>query len=78
MDHHKDIIEINARLKSAEATLGEHHKDLNGNGKPGVKCDVADLKKDVAVINTKIALYSVLGSAIGSGVMAILLKRIGG
>lgn len=77
-DMQRDILEVKTRLAADEAITLEHHRDLNGNGKPGLKTDVADLKKEVAVINAKIALYSALGSVIGSGIMALIIRRIGG
>lgn len=77
-DTERDVLEVKSRLSVHEKLVDEHHRDLNGNGRPGLKTDVADLKKEVAVINAKIALYSALGSLIGSGIMAALLRRAGG
>lgn len=77
-DTERDILEVKSRLSAQENLAREHHRDLNGNGRPGLKTDVAELKKEVAVINAKIALYSALGSLVGSGLMAVLLRRAGG
>ncbi|MDD4004091.1 MAG: hypothetical protein PHW69_02675 [Elusimicrobiaceae bacterium] len=72
------IIEIRADLDALRTRAEEFNRDLNGNGKPGLKTELADLKTSIAVIDTKIALYSAIGSLVGSGLMAAILKKFGG
>ena len=43
--------------------------DINGNGKPGLKNLVADLKTDLRVYKAKLATWAAAGGMVGGGLM---------
>ena len=43
-DIHDVLIDVSTELKGVCVMAQEHHKDLNGNGKPGLKADMATTK----------------------------------
>lgn len=52
------FVKLEARMDAVEKTQEEHHRDINGNGKPGLKAEVAELK-------VRVAIYAAIGSTLG-------------
>ena len=47
------VLRMDGKLDAVIKQVTEHHADLNGNGRNGLKADVRDLKSDVSDIKRK-------------------------
>ena len=71
----KNREELCATHKGELVTL---KKDIDGNGKPGIKKELNDLKTEFIRFETKILAYATIGSAVGGLAITIFMKKVVG
>ena len=60
-----------------KAELHAVKKDIDGNGKKGIKQELVDLKNEFTRFETKVLAYATIGSGIGGIIVGIIIKRYG-
>lgn len=74
---------IEASLKSRaelcdihKSDLASMRKDLDGNGKKGIKQELIDLKQEFIRFEAKVLAYSTIGAGLGSAVITIGVRYL--
>jgi hypothetical protein len=77
------LVRIEEMLKSREELCSIHRaeivglkKDIDGNGKPGVKAELQSLKNEFIKFETKVLTYATIGASVGGIVVTIFVKKL--
>lgn len=83
----EEVLERLARIESSQqnrvelcglhkADLATLRREIEGNGKPGLKADVISIKESLLTIRTKIGVYSGIGVFVGGTIVSLIAAWI--
>ena len=59
-----------------KADLHSVKKDIEGNGKKGLKQELIDLKQEFIKFETKVLTYATIGSSIGGALVTFVVRKL--